>query len=230
MEDRNAIINYLLETYAPEAVIVYGSYAAGDAGDHSDFDALVITDRAAGRQHDGTCVGHTLLDVFLYPPETFCGDYDPEEFLQICDGKILLDREGRAEALMDRVRDYAASRPRKTEQELRQALAWCEKMLDRTLREDAEGYYRWHWLLTDSLSIYCDVRGVLYRGPKKTLRYMEETDRSAFELYARALKQLDREPLKEWLSYLKELFLERVLTLMLEPQSPPFDAEKEETP
>ena len=33
----------------------------------------------------------------------------------------------------------------------------CKKMLLRTLRSDAEGLYRWHWVLIDSLEIFCDA-------------------------------------------------------------------------
>lgn len=44
------------------------------------------------------------------------------------------------------------------------------------MREDTDGYYRWHWLLYDSLEIYFDVKGLHYYGPKKALRYMEQTD------------------------------------------------------
>lgn len=40
----NLIIKYIMETYSPEAIIVYGSYADGSANENSDFDALVITD------------------------------------------------------------------------------------------------------------------------------------------------------------------------------------------
>ena len=36
------IIDYLKETYQPEAIIVYGSFADGSAISYSDFDAIVI--------------------------------------------------------------------------------------------------------------------------------------------------------------------------------------------
>ncbi len=38
------ILNYLCGKYAPAAVILYGSYADGAAGEDSDFDALVLAD------------------------------------------------------------------------------------------------------------------------------------------------------------------------------------------
>ena len=203
MDIEKRIIGYLMETYDPEALLLYGSFADGSANERSDFDALVIADHS--KTHDTSTIGGTALDVFVYPPEAFLGEYDPEDFVQVYDGRIVLDRNGAAEGLLRRVRDYVAAQPKKTGEELHQALDWCEKMLSRTLRGDAEGWYRWHWLLTDSLEIYCDLRGLYYRGPKKALRQMEATDGEAFHVYIRALKEMDRERLAAWIGLLKGL-------------------------
>ena len=203
MDIEKRIVGYLMETYDPEALLLYGSYADGSANRHSDFDALVIADRP--QTHDTSVIGGTALDVFVYPPEAFREEYDPGEFVQVLDGRIVLDKRGDAERLLRRVTDYIAGQPKKTGDELRQALDWCEKMLSRTLRQDAEGWYRWHWLLVDSLEIYCDLRGLYYRGPKKALRQMEATDGEAFCVYSRALRELDRERLAEWIDLLKGL-------------------------
>ena len=199
------ILRYLTETYQPYAVIAYGSFADGSANENSDFDALVIADHA--KKHDSSVIGGIVLDVFVFPPETFLTDYDPLEFIQVSDGRILMDQTGVAEQLQKRVLDYIEHAPKKTEDELRQELAWCEKMLSRTCRGDAEGFYRWHWLLCDSLEIYCDMKGRYYPGPKKALRQMAQADPEAFNTYSRALKSPDREALSEWVSCLKKLFL-----------------------
>ena len=82
-------------------------------------------------------------------------------------------------------------------------------MVLRTKRDDVEGYFRWHWVLTDSLEIYCDVIGSFYYGPKKTLRRMEQTDEEAYLIYAEALKRFDRSSLSEWVSYLKRIVREK---------------------
>ena len=83
------ILTYIQKTYQPEAVVVYGSFADGSAGAGSDFDALVIAGSRAC--HDASEIDGVTLDVFVYPAATFCADYDPEDFVQIFDGKILLD-------------------------------------------------------------------------------------------------------------------------------------------
>ena len=84
-------------------------------------------------------------------------------------------------------------------------LSWCEKMLSRTMRGDAEGYYRWHWLLVDSLEIYFDVKGLHYYGPKKALRLLEQTDQEAFRIYTKALQEFKHERLSDWIFHLKSI-------------------------
>ena len=195
------ILTYIQKTYQPEAVVVYGSFADGSAGAGSDFDALVIAGSRAC--HDASEIDGVTLDVFVYPAATFCADYDPEDFVQIFDGKILLDRCGTAAQLQKRVLDYLAERPKKSDEELRQALDWCGKMLARTQRDDAEGAYRWHWLLIDSLEIYFDLHGLPYYGPKKARRTMEQTDPEAFSLYSKALNSMNRDALSAWIACLQ---------------------------
>ena len=204
MKTTEAIIGYLTETYKPDAVILYGSFADGSAAADSDFDALVIADSI--KKHDASVIGNTALDVCVDPPETFLSDYEPEEFVQGYDGRIILDASGLAAQLKQRVRDYIGNKPLKTAEDLQQEIGWCEKMTRRTLRVDTEGYYRWHWLLTDSLEIYYDLKRMYYFGPKKALRQMERSDSEAFSLYSKALKAFDRDSLSEWTEYLKKLF------------------------
>ena len=79
MAAADQVIRYLTETYRPRAIILYGSFADGSVNENSDFDALVITEVPG--KHDASVIGNTVLDVFLYPPETFQKEYDPEEFL-----------------------------------------------------------------------------------------------------------------------------------------------------
>ena len=203
MNVTETIIEYLLKTYQPDGIITYGSFADGSANENSDFDALVIAGHE--KTHDASVIGNTVLDVFVYPAKTFQAEYDPEDFLQVYDGKIILDKTGTAGQLKNRILDYIDSIPAKTAEEIRQELDWCGKMYARTLRGDAEGYYRWHWLLSDSLEIYADIRGLHYFGPKKTLRLMEQSDPESFRICSQALKELNREYLSDWLSRLTKL-------------------------
>ena len=203
MENTEKIISYIKETYNPEAIITYGSFADGSANKNSDFDALVIADHEEA--HDSSVIDGITLDVFIYPIEKFKSEYDPEEFVQVWDGKIILDKDEIANSLQKRVCSYIESIPEKSIDEIKQEIQWCEKMVLRTLRDDTEGYYRWHWLLSDSLEIYCDVKKLHYFGPKKALRLMKQTDEEAFQIYSKALKIFEREYLSEWISYLNRI-------------------------
>lgn len=203
MEITDKILAYLKDTYQPDAIIAYGSFADGSANKNSDFDALVIADKE--RMHDSSVIDGIVLDVFIYPPDTFRQNYDPEEYVQVWDGNILLDTNGVAASLQKQVLDYIAHIPRKTAEEISQEVSWCEKMLSRTMREDAEGYYRWHWVLFDSLEIYFDVKGLYYYGPKKALRFLEQTDPESFRIYTKALREFKRECLATWISHLRSI-------------------------
>ena len=201
MEIADRVLSYLRETYLPDAIITYGSFADGSANENSDFDALVIANH--DKMHDSSVIDGIILDVFVYPTDMFRSEYDPEEFVQVWDGKIVLDKNGIADQLQKQVLSYIEHAPKKSPSEIQQEISWCEKMLLRTMRNDAEGFYRWHWVLFDSLEIYCDVKGLHYYGPKKALRLMEQTDDEAFQIYSKALRIFKREHLSEWVSYLK---------------------------
>ncbi|MGM9618827.1 MAG: nucleotidyltransferase domain-containing protein [Oscillospiraceae bacterium] len=198
------ILAYIKQTYRPVGIIVYGSFADGSQNAHSDFDALVLTD--GGEQtHDTNLVGGTQLDVFVYPAAFFDGPFNCEEFVQLHDSQILLDTDGTAARLRAAVLSYLDAIPPKTAEENRGNAAWCEKMLLRAGRGDAEGFFRWHWLLTDSLEIYCDLTAQRYFGPKKALRRMRENDPAGYALYEKAISTPDYDALADWVAYLRKL-------------------------
>ncbi len=197
------ILRYLRDKYRPLAIIVYGSFADGTNGPGSDFDALLIG--AGERRHEDSRLEGVPLDVFVEPPETFQRGWDPADYLQLLGGRIVEDRGGLAGKLMERVSEYAAHLPRKTREEIRESLTWCRKMLERTRRGDDEGLYRWHWLLTESLEIFCDVIGEPFLGPKKTLRLMAASYGMALMIYRRALGEMRPEALRNWIAYLEDL-------------------------
>lgn len=91
------------------------------------FDALIIAGKE--KAHDSSIVDGVVLDVFVYPTETFSADYDPEEFVQVWDGKIVLDEHGIAGQLKAKVLDYIEHLPKKTVTEVAQEVEWCEKTL-----------------------------------------------------------------------------------------------------
>ena len=82
-------------------------------------------------------------------------------------------------------------------------------MLVRSGRNDAEGLFRWHWVLVDSLEIYFDIIGRYCYGPKKSLRYLSEIDKKGFALYEAAMREFTRDALEKWISHLESVFGER---------------------
>lgn len=198
------ILQYIQETYAPLSIILYGSYADGTNNLNSDFDALVITSEHE-LFHDTSIVNGIPLDVFVYPQKYFDVEYACEDFVQIHDGRIFTDSNGIGKALLEKVQAYLRNRAVKSSAEIRASVDWCIKMLERAKRGDCEGMFRWHWVLTDSLEIFCDIMQHPYLGPKKTLKWMEETQPKSFDCYNRALHALRMERLEEWITHIKYL-------------------------
>lgn len=199
------IIEYIKSRYAPLSVIVYGSYADGSNNAGSDFDALVLT-RDGEKLHDVSFVGNIQLDVFVYPLSYFDNDFDCAEIIQAFDGRIVLDSGDAGKKLKERVNRYIESLPyKKTAKENREQAEWCKKMLSRADRGDEEGFFRWHWLLTESLEIYFDLLGKMYFGPKKSLRYMKENRSADYEIYSAALRSLDYKALEAWIGLLEKM-------------------------
>lgn len=196
------MIEYLKQAYDPVSIIVYGSYGDGSNNAGSDFDALVIS-RDHRRFHDASCIGAVQLDVFVYPAAYFDAGFDCGEFVQIFDGSVVLDTDGYGLSLKKQVLDYISRLPRKTAVEIRTEIEWCKKMLLRTQRQDAEGMFRWHWLLADSLEIFCGAAAHPYQGPKKSLRWMEREYPEVFSRYSAALFHLDKNALEQWIFHLE---------------------------
>ena len=196
------IIEYIKQKYNPLSIILYGSYANGTNNLNSDFDSLVIS-YDHEQFHDTSFVNGIQLDVFVYPASYFEGNYDCNDFIQIFDGKIIADNDGRGKALQTKVLSHLQNRSQNSKAEIDASIDWCIKMLARVKRCDAEGMFRWHWVLIDSLEIYCDVMRHPYWGPKKTLKWVEENHPIAFDCYQKALADFSIETLESWIGYIK---------------------------
>lgn len=196
------ILEYLTQTYHPLSIIVYGSYANNTNNLNSDFDALVITDHS-DQCHDTSHIDGIPLDVFVYPRTFFEGDFDCEAVIQIFDGLIVLDHDGLGAAVQSRVLTHLENRLCKTKNEMQSSIDWCAKMAERVKRGDAEGLFRWHWVLIDSLEIFCDLMQQPYFGPKKALKWMEQQHPDAFACYEHALRDFTPESLETWISCIR---------------------------
>lgn len=196
------IIKYIQQRYKPLAIILYGSYADGTNNLNSDFDALVISSDHE-QFHDTSFVNKVQLDVFVYPSSYFAQEYDCRNFLQIFDGKIIVDSADIGKTLKANVLTYLQKRPTKTNAEIQANIDWCVKMFERVKRCDCEGMFRWHWVLIDSLEIFCDIMQQPYLGPKKALKWMEETHPEAFAYYKKSLQSFNIDSLEDWIVCVK---------------------------
>ena len=199
------IIDYLKKKYNPLSIILYGSYASGTNNLNSDFDALVISCDHE-QFHDTSFVNGVQLDAFVYPASFFDGNYNCNDFIQIFDGKIIMDTEEKAKTLQNRVLSHLQNLPRKTNTEIKANVDWCIKMFERVKRCDTEGMFRWHWVLIDSLEIFCDLAQQPYWGPKKSLKWMEKNHPYAFTSYKSALNDLSIESLENRISCIRDMY------------------------
>lgn len=112
---------------------------------------------------------------------------DHEDLIHIDDGVILLDKRSICKQLMNNI-SYLYKEPIYiSENEISFNKSWLIKMLSRAKKEDAEGNFRYHLLLTQSLEIYFQTIKVRYMGPKKSLEYLKNKDTEAFRFFEKAL-------------------------------------------
>jgi predicted nucleotidyltransferase len=124
------IIEYIKRNYNPISIILYGSYAGGTNNLNSDFDSLVIS-YDHEQFHDTSFVNGIQLDVFVYPVSYFEGEFDCDDFLQIFDGKIIVDSNERGKALQMKVISHMQNRPKKSKAEIDAiSLFWTEKDIE----------------------------------------------------------------------------------------------------
>ena len=196
-------VAYLQQKYDPLAMILYGSYADGTMDQNSDLDILVITESACC--HDMSVIDGVQLDAFVISRDRL-RSIDPADYIQLYDGKVIFRGGYDPSALIAQVRTWVHDQPVKTREQIGSDIRWCEKMLERTRRADPEGFYRWHWVLTESLQIFCDAVGRFYFGPKKSMKWMQSHFPESYEIYRRALSNFDGASLEMWIRHLRRIF------------------------
>lgn len=97
-----AIAQLIVERFAPEQVILFGSHARGEGGSHSDVDLLVVLRPSAGRLPPGNPIRRAIAERFVLPvdvlirsPEVLAEQRnDPYSLMHqvIEEGKVLYER------------------------------------------------------------------------------------------------------------------------------------------
>ena len=187
MEEKflNYIIEYLIAEYSCHSIILYGSFANGSYTDESDIDLICFSDNHK-KENDTTVLNDRQLDAWIYNTEAMD---DATQFLHIRGGEILLDKKNKCiDFLNDIDKEFAMGPKQLTVKEKDFLRDWLQKMLRRAKKGDIEGNFRYHWMLTDALEIYFDIKGIWYLGPKKSLQWLYENDKGAYEIFDNALR------------------------------------------
>ncbi|MFD1020837.1 nucleotidyltransferase domain-containing protein [Thalassobacillus hwangdonensis] len=197
------IKDYLIESYDCHTIILYGSYSSGDYTEESDIDLLCFAERTA-EKNDVAYFNGKQLDVWVYGSEKL---KQPDQFLRVNGGKVLLDQKGLAGEFLHEVEQLYQKGPVQMPEEEKSFLkSWLWKMYRRSQKGDLEGNYRLHWMLKDALELYFEFKGEWFRGPKKSFLWLEEHDSEAYERFATVYQPgAGEEEVEALLRYLERL-------------------------
>ncbi len=159
MSTYETIVAYLMETYHPDAMIVYGSFADGSANEHSDFDALLMAD--SEKTHDSAVMDGIVLDVLSTRPRYFKANTTRQtlsRYMMATSCWIKAGWQG-----IERPGACIYQNTTKTGMRYCSNCSGAKKMLARTSAGDAEGYYRWPPLLVYQNLYGCQKAAVLSR-------------------------------------------------------------------
>jgi predicted nucleotidyltransferase len=180
-----SIKEYLVNKYGCHSIILYGSFANGDYTEESDVDLLCFCD-SPEKENDTAEFNNRRLDAWIYKTEMM---NDSIQFLHVRGGKILLDEKNLCTGLLNEIDKLFMNGPKQLTSEEKDFLKnWLHKMLKRSLKGDIEGNFRYHWMLTEALEVYFNIKGRWYLGPKKSLQWLNCNDKEAYHLFNSALK------------------------------------------
>ena len=97
-----AIAQLIVERFNPEQVILFGSHARGEVGEHSDVDLLVVLRNDGGQSQRGNPIRRVIAEHFVLPidviicsPEVLAAQgNDPHSFIHkvLKEGEVLYER------------------------------------------------------------------------------------------------------------------------------------------
>jgi len=179
------LVEELRRAHGVHTIILYGSYARGDATAESDVDVAAFAETAK-TVRDARPWRGVVLDGFVYP-SAHASAQDPD-LLKLCDGRVLLDERGIAKPLLERLAVLEREGPPElTEDDERMRRVWARKTLARIRRGDVEAHYRRHQLLYQLLEDHFALRRAWYRGPKQSLETLQRNAPATFTTFERAL-------------------------------------------
>lgn len=196
-------IDYLKEKYHPLAIVTYGSFQCGTNDEYSDFDCMVIVQEKE-RSHDSAVIDGIPLDCFIFTKEEVLGE-ETDPFLTVYDGTIILDTDGIAAGLKERVRNYVALHSVIPDDEKEFIVSWIKKTMHRAEKNDDEGNYRALAFLWESITDYFLLRDMFYFGSKKAVAYLKENDSVGYRLYHEAITERTNAAINKWADHVTEI-------------------------
>ena len=200
-EDDN-ILDYLMRTYSPLAIISYGSFRDGNRDEFSDYDCTVITGEKTV-PFDGSVIDGVRLDCRLYSVSQ-AKSLPPETFQNIYPGEIIYDTGNIGAELLERVERWVRDFRPPSPEEKRHIVNWMEKTVRRAGRDDVNRNFRMTELLAESLKYYFLLRDMFYYGSGKAVRYIEEHDAEGYGLLSLAVKERTNEAITRWTEYVAD--------------------------
>lgn len=195
--------SHLIDKYNCHTIILYGSYAVNDYTEDSDIDIICFTDEET-KSNDTSIFEGKQLDVWIVNTNEMD---KPEKYLHIMDSIVLHDENNVAYEFVNRIKTLFDNGTESIDDDKKKFLKdWLKKMYKRTLRNDAEGLYRHHWMLKESLEIYFEINNMWFLGVKKSLRWLEENDHNVYLLFYNAFKgEAGSEESKKLIDYIYKL-------------------------
>jgi hypothetical protein len=175
----------VMAAHGCHTVVLYGSWARGQATESSDLDLLCVR-REGPNVRDARILGGIYLDAFIYSEASIA---TPEPaLLRVLGGRVLCEEGGCGTGLLARLRALHDRGPEPLAEDVRRAiLLWSSKMLERFRgQRGLEPSYRRMQLFTQSLEDYFALRGMWFPGPKVAFEWLRQHDVPLLEQFERS--------------------------------------------
>jgi len=194
---------YLIEKYNCHLIILYGSYVIGEFTGESDVDLICFSDKDCP-ENDTSILSGFQLDAWIYNSEKI---KNIDQYMRALKGKVIYDERNQGKEFLNKIKHEYNKGPKKLNNQQKQFLKdWMKKMYKRSLKDDVEGNFRFHWMLVDSLEIYFNIKGIWYLGPKKALKWLELNDIEAYNILKNVYcKKIKLKSIKELLNLINQL-------------------------
>ncbi len=183
MKDTESIIKFccheLKSNHQCHTVILYGSFARGDAGPFSDFDLVGFSAQASSKMRDARIYADRFLDLFIFPPSEY--EHTSSSHLYMRNGKVLYDEFGKGSEFLKSLEKIYNLGPEKLPDDEKQARrVWVQKMIARAKVDDLEGRFRLTMLKSSILEDYFLLRDQWYLGSKESFSWLRKNDPKLF--------------------------------------------------